>query len=270
MTDFSSGLLIISQSNQEVSLKRLDAAPLLHNLLKAYVQLADEKGGLGLKKEHGFRELVQKDLGRFDLNLDHLVFNRGSSREFLPEEKAVIEVQQEIDAVLKSHLQAIFGDLFILNAFGAVISKPGTEAQRWHVDSSHLFHAKTAHEEQVYSQIPCHFVTVFCPLFHFSEEIGPTEIALRSFKLTSVLRNHAVEDQYPADHIVAQILADEQVERMKLRCQLGDIVVMDGRTLHRGGNNVSSEDRPLLYLSYCLPWYHEFPRSQNEGRSLFD
>ena len=30
-----------------------------------------QEGGLGLGKERGFRQLVHKDPGRYDLNLDH-------------------------------------------------------------------------------------------------------------------------------------------------------------------------------------------------------
>ncbi len=55
-----------------------------------------------------------------------------------------------------------------------------------------------------------------------------------------------------------------------MQCQPGDVVLMDGRTLHRGLANQSKETRPLCYFSFCAPWYKEWPRSQNEGRSLFD
>ncbi len=54
-----------------------------------------------------------------------------------------------------------------------------------------------------------------------------------------------------------------------MECDAGDVVVMDGRTLHRGLANTSHDIRPLCYFSFCPPWYREWPRSQNEGRSLF-
>ena len=39
--------------------------------------------------------------------------------------------------------------------------------------------------------------------------------------------------------------------------ELGDALVYDQRTIHRGTANISSESRPLLYLLYKRPWYHE-------------
>ena len=54
-------------------------------------------------------------------------------------------------------LDSILGRGYKRNAQGLVISKCGAPAQRWHVDSSHLFPTMPG--------LPCHFVTVFCPLY---------------------------------------------------------------------------------------------------------
>ena len=54
-------------------------------------------------------------------------------------------------------LDTILGPGYKRNAQGLVISKCGAPAQRWHVDSSHLFATLPG--------LPCHFVTVFCPLY---------------------------------------------------------------------------------------------------------
>ena len=54
-------------------------------------------------------------------------------------------------------LDTILGRGYKRNAQGLVISKCGAPAQRWHVDSSHLFATLPG--------LPCHFVTVFCPLY---------------------------------------------------------------------------------------------------------
>ena len=56
-------------------------------------------------------------------------------------------------------LREILGD-YKLNAQGLVVSTYGAPAQGWHVDSSHLF--DMAHLPLF---LPCHFVTVFCPLY---------------------------------------------------------------------------------------------------------
>ena len=37
----------------------------------------------------------------------------------------------------------------------------------------------------------------------------------------------------------------------------GDAVMYDQRTVHRGTANASGETRPVLYLLFKRPWYHE-------------
>ena len=235
------------------------------NLLEEYISIASTKGGLGLRKENGYRELVQKDVGRYDLNLDHLLpmnEQKLNNRTLSSLELSTRQLALEVENTIKPYLTAILSDQYIVNGFGAVISKPGTEPQRWHVDSSHLFYPAT-------DTLPCHFVTVFCPLFEYSESIGPTEIALRSAKYTGILNNKQVQDQYPEDDVVDSILSNKDVHIIRNESNVGDIGIMDGRTLHRGMGNNSTLVRPLLYMSFCRPWYYEFPRSQNENRSLF-
>lgn len=63
-------------------------------------------------------------------------------------------------------LDTILGRGYKRNAQGLVISKFGAPAQRWHVDSSHLFPTLPG--------LPCHFVTVFCPLYqaHKAPSLG--------------------------------------------------------------------------------------------------
>jgi hypothetical protein len=193
------------------------------SILKEYIEAAHSKGGLGLKKEGGYRELVQKDVGRFDLNLDHLIPRPGSvyNRPFTSSEAKMREIFNVIENRIQGVLASILTDQYIVNAFGAVVSYPNTEAQRWHVDVSHLF--QTDGSDSSLNALPCHFVTVFCPLFEYSEAIGPTEIALQSKALTSSLSNRTVEDQYPADTEVSEILDSPSVEVIKFQTNIGDI-----------------------------------------------
>jgi hypothetical protein len=264
----NTGLMIVPRDEKSVLNFQSIRVQLL-NLLEEYKAIAATKGGLGLKKENGFRELVQKDVGRYDLNLDHLVPGKSSGRELSESEHAVLQIYMYVESRIRPYLEEIFPQGFIFNQFGAVISSPGTTAQGWHVDSSHLFVADTPEKEEIYKHIPGYFVTVFCPLFDFSQEIGVSEIALSTHRLTSILGNKTVEDQYPPQEVCDKFLSAPGVRVIKNQSRIGDIGIMDGRTLHRGGHNVSQELRPLMYLSFCLPWYHEFPASQSDGRSLF-
>ena len=44
---------------------------------------------------------------------------------------------------------------------------------------------------------------------------------------------------------------------LQLAGNVGDIIVFDTRTVHRGMPNESSDKRPILYLAYARPWYTE-------------
>jgi ectoine hydroxylase-related dioxygenase (phytanoyl-CoA dioxygenase family) len=267
LKDFATnGIITVSGEGENTALSTANAQ--IQNILKEYRAIAETKGGLGLKKEGGYRELVQKDEGRFDLNLDHLIPEKKHNiREYTETENAISNIFEYIEKRLRTVLSDVLTDQYVVNAFGAVVSHPNTTAQRWHVDSSHLFQVNSLDAKE--ANLPCHFVTVFCPLYEFSEAIGPTEVALATQKRTAILANRTVEDQYPDDSVVASILSGKEVQVMKINAKVGDIIVMDGRTLHRGTSNLSTEIRPLMYLSFSRPWYYEFPRSQNDGRSLF-
>ena len=106
-------------------------------MLKYFKSKAAEKGGIGLGKENGFRELVSKDLHRFDVNLDHIreKSSYSPSNHELSLNSAAEFVKNRIHTILVN----ILGSQYIMNALGFVLAEPGSQAQNWHVDSSHLF-----------------------------------------------------------------------------------------------------------------------------------
>lgn len=228
-------------------------------LFDKYVALAKAApSGFGLKKEGGYREIVEKDPGRFDLNMDHVL-----NAAIDPDTAFMAAVRRHAEAVAAPLLRKLFGAGYILNSQGLVISLPGAMPQSWHVDSSHLFtheQLRDAHgglEGQRGPVLPCHFVTVFVPLYRAraSSSLGPTQFLLGSAPPTVELPNATVDDQYPPPSVVERIQSHSVDVTME--CEPGDVVVMDGRTLHRGLANVSSEPRPLCYMSFCPPWYRE-------------
>ena len=106
-------------------------------VFQQYKEIAAEKGGIGLGKINGFRELVSKDLHRFDVNLDHVV--RGSFHSPSQHELSLKAAADFVHSRIHSILVKILGEQYIMNALGFVLSEPGSQAQSWHVDSSHLF-----------------------------------------------------------------------------------------------------------------------------------
>ena len=238
-------------------------------LVLSYTQLADRRGGLKMEKKGGFRELVHKDVGRFDVNLDHVAGLRAPAT-WSPsvDEKVVHGALLHAKVRIRAITNATLGTNHVLNGFGFVLSKPGTAAQNWHIDSSHLFQPSDF-PGPLPPALPWHFFTVFVPLFDPLLEIGPTEMALGSHRYTDVLSNQVVEDQYPPSPVVSSILQNRGVFTEKVLVTPGDVIIMDGRILHRGLENSSGFERPLLYMSFCRPWYTEFPKSHHESRSLF-
>jgi len=217
-------------------------------VFQQYKEIAAEKGGIGLGKINGFRELVSKDLHRFDVNLDHVM--RGSFHSPSQHELSLKAAADFVQSRIHSILVKILGEQYIMNALGFVLSEPGSQAQSWHVDSSHLFqpsdnvswlvtalcHFSLFHFHfscpltsllvfsLELSVLPCHFVTVFFSLVDITcLEIGPTEVALGSHLHTHVLKNGLVSDQYPAEETVSRLLSQEGVRTVKICCEAGDI-----------------------------------------------
>ena len=296
------------------------------------------EAGLGLGKEHGYRELVQKDRGRYDMNMDHhLVVDTGGGggepsaipasrsaaaecrsttaegrstaaegtptrrtsglKNSFPEEERstgggglasttdlsdagaslMASIRSVLEPAIAPVLERSLGGEYVMNGQGLVISEPGTEAQGWHADVSPIYGAQELWELNIPTGVllPAYFFTVFMPLYDSTHPgIGPTELALGSHLLTGELKRKTVAEQYPAGDVVDRIVGASPggVATMGspgCECNAGDIFIMDGRLLHRGLANLSEQARPLVYMSFCRPWYHEWPRSQNEGRSLF-
>ncbi|CAK9018343.1 Uncharacterized protein SCF082_LOCUS14043 [Durusdinium trenchii] len=171
-----------------------------------------------------------KKPNRYDVNLDHAP-PAGPGREF------ALALRRDVEAALGvEFFEAVLGKGYRANAQGLVISKCGAPAQAWHVDSSHLFVG--------IKDLPCHFVTVFCPLYGMEEAIGPTEFILGSQHFTHWLPTLEVSDQYPPEETVELIRSEAKTwasdlgeGEIQMDCEAGDIVVMDGRLLHRAQAN---------------------------------
>lgn len=161
-------------------------------------------------------------VGRYDLSLTQLIDTHYSSKTKRPlseNEKNILRCKEKIEDRVKPVLANILGENFVINSFGAVISHPGTSAQDWHVDSCHLF----SKSEGSLPVLPCHFVSVFLPLYSFDEVIGPTEMALGTQHHTHCLENGTVEDQYPEASVVSQLLGKEGVSCITVDADPGDI-----------------------------------------------
>ena len=199
---------------------------------------------------YGWREVVQRARGRFDLT--HAV----------EEAEGVRRLADRCAELLKHPL---FGrpDL-VRSGTGAVIATPGCAGHPWHVDGPHLFPAL---KESVAAVTPPHAVNVFVPLCDITRRNSPTEVLLGSHKQTNVERGEDLLKLFPEE-------GSEDVDSTEGMTP-GDVLVFDYRVLHRAlpfaappsEGEEQAAPRCVLYFTYACPWFkdiHNFPE-----RSLF-
>jgi hypothetical protein len=116
---------------------------------------------------------------------------------------------------------------FVIDAYGAVCSQPGAAAQHIHRDGNDLF-APTGIDRL----LPAVAVTVGIPLLEMNQLHGTTALWPGSHRAN-------MREGPPVEPVVKQ----------------GSIVVWDYRLEHGGTANNSNVIRPLMYLTYCRPWW---------------
>ena len=120
------------------------------------------------------------------------------------------------------------------SSIGALILDKNTNhTGKWHRDVLSLF----TNGDMIYNDIftrnlPNFYFTVFMPLTNSVKENGATEVLLGSHNSANKIL--AVAEGSP-----------------------GDVMVMNGKTIHRSVPNMSNTDRDVLYIIYCAKWYDE-------------
>lgn len=117
-------------------------------------------------------------------------------------------------------------------ARGIMLSKAGAAEQDWHSDGPPL----CADPVTVTPALPVHALNVFLPLVPVGPQNG-TALVPGSHLATKE------EDLEASGEWVVPELA------------VGDALVFDYRLVHRGQKNDTNQDRPVVYLSYSLPWF---------------
>jgi len=238
--------------------------------------------------QHGFREIVMRSPGRYELSLLH--FDRKQTTDHDDEiddnnNNNNNQTKTSFDAFplgdnisrlvepLKSLLPRLVGpnyathDELKLCHLSLLIATPGSSDQSWHADGGHA---------NVSKHLPCHCFNVFFPLQDTPRVLGPTELRPASHFLT---RN-----------LGPMMLAARCRKALKApvwpELAFGDAIVLDYRVLHRGRANLSGGgdaspagangnttsfpaiNRNYLVLSYSEPWFQDilnFPK-----RSMYD
>ena len=224
---------------QLLSVSREIAADIKHTLGKRQI---------GIGSRAGYREIVQRSPGRWDVPIT-------------PEQFSVDHNEMPwwplITAVLGENAEHAFS--------GVVSSEPGSEAQFWHIDSPH----ETAEHTSP------HAINLFVALTDIPIVMGPTELACGSHQLTNHLANQTLlVDQLLYQHASPSPAmlktAPEQTTpvRHSRAMSAGSCLIFDDRIMHRGLANQASKTRHLAYFSYKRQGYLPYTHFES-SRSLF-
>lgn len=198
------------------------------------------KERMGVGKEFGFTEFVQRARGRFDMTWR---ISEQIKEEKFYQEEAILQ-----EDVVKKIVGGILGDDYKLEFSGCLWSVPGGKEQLWHVDGEHLFNeVNTAVNSDI---LPCHCLNVFIPLVDVFSENGGTEFCLGSHMLTNKVKGSDIVWQREdwKDKIGAENL-------VRIQVQSGQILMFDYRLLHRALEHVGEKPRPVLYFTFCKRWF---------------
>lgn len=184
--------------------------------------------------KHGYRELVQRQIGRYEMR-------HGLSDGPLGELRRVVESSPAYAiaaAALEEH---------VVIGVSCVIADEDCAAQTWHVDGGHV--STSAHER-------VHCTNIFVPLVDLTLG-GGTEFRPGSHYITRDLKRMMFLAK------IKKTLRPTIVPDLRL----GDAVLFDYRVLHRGTRNTSGGPRPVFVMTLAKPWFRDllnFPR-----RALF-
>lgn len=85
--------------------------------------------------------------------------------------------------------------------------------------------------------LPPYYFTVLIPLVEITHENGPTQFIKGSHRKLIV--------DIDKEEIYAPLLKP------------GDLVIFDGRTMHRGSANHTNQERVVAYITFVANWYHD-------------
>ena len=191
--------------------------------------------------KHGFREIVMRSPGRFELSLLHC---HEQGEEF--QHPSLTEIEKTLGPLIAELLEEeSLNDLKRCHV-SIVTANPGAEDQGWHSDGGHV---------SVDRHLPCHVLNVFIPLIPIDRLNGPTELRPGSHYLTRNLAPLmlAARARKSLRKPIAPLYPQES----------GGVLIFDYRILHRGRANLSDTIRPILVLTYSKKWYTDvcnFPK----------
>ena len=203
----------------------------IQNALQASHDIFEERlalaGTVGLGLEGGYKEIVQRMKGRYDL--------------FIEKETPTFRDLISLDtAPWGALINRLLFDSRMMSA-GVLMTLPGAASHPWHNDGPALFNGPNA------PVLPPHCINVFIPLVDQRIENGGTELRLGTHKRTG-----------PRKRVVwSMSITGTQVEELpfSLICPAGSVLLFDYRLQHRANPHTGTNRRAVLYYTYALRWF---------------
>ena len=209
----------------------------------------------GKLRQPGYKEIVHRYPGRYELSLPYANenFDSEGSKELyhdMPSLQPIIDkLEPVILSILKQHPNYKEEDDKKYNLLQSMlISAPGSQTQKFHIDTMHL-NAKEGDKDE---HLTAHIINVFIPLINITtDDLGPTELVPQSHKETRYMYN-------PKTRSKAKQMF-EMPRPVSPLMNVGDALMFDFRILHRGLANTSLRNinRPLLVLAFSIPSFHD-------------
>ena len=205
---------------------RAEVADFFAAALAAYL---DTRGPVKRRRDRRgpeFSNFKQRLANRYDLTPPRFEFERPAvdvdawSADWCPGEEAPRAV------AWMPVVRGVLGADCAAMARGVMLARAGAAAQDWHTDGPVLCED---------TQLPPHALNVFVPLVAVDEDNG-----------TAVI---------PGSHMPTE----PQPQPVVPRLDVGDVLIFDYRLVHRGEKNQAPTDRPVVFLSYSVPWFFDVP-----------
>ncbi len=181
----------------------------------------------------------------FDDQEGHAILHSEHRADIWPWDAVVADLRDEGCAAPLRKLLDNAGDCaLVLKSVGVLPVAAGCHTfGRWHRDSEPLFRYGSSdpivQDEMHVKRTPDFYFTSFVPLHRMAAGSGATECVLGSHRMT------VAEASRPDARLACAA------------CEPGDIVIINGKLIHRGASNPSPHQRDLLYMVWTATWFDE-------------
>lgn len=151
----------------------------------------------------------------------------------------------------------------IFGGSGVILAEPGTDAGQWHTDGPYaLGEESLLHYGLAGHDLPPYSINLATPMVpNLSNHSGLTEYCIGSSHVTGALRAPDspkwLENDLFWDIVTAANDGCPPSNWRAPNVQPGDVIIWDYQIVHRSGANQSPHMRPLIFSSYCRPWFDE-------------